>query len=110
MASVEQVQLRLRNVAEIRLCAVDREEGIALSPDNQHLRLLIPKEGMPRLILREVRLVVVQQVQLDRVIAGAVQEELIEGVGVRVDAGYVLNAVRILEDRRLFREQSTHGG
>ena len=68
------MQLRVRNVADVRLCALDREEGIVLPSDDQPLGLLTPNERVPLLIVREVRLVVVQQVQLDGIIAGAVQE------------------------------------
>src|SRR5580692_5116238 len=61
---VEQVQLRLRNVAQIRLSAFDREEGIILAPHDQCLRLLVTEERVPFVVMRQICLIVVQQVQL----------------------------------------------
>ncbi len=44
MARVDQVQLRLWNIAQIRPRTLDGKEGIVLAPDNQRLRLLVTEE------------------------------------------------------------------
>ena len=80
MACIEQVKLRFWDISQVRLRTLDGEEWIVLSPNDQHLRLLIPKELMPAVVEREIRLVVMKQVKLDGVIAGAIKEELIHGV------------------------------
>ena len=80
VAGIEQVKLRFWNISQVGLRTLDREEGIVLSPHDQRLRLLVPKEFMPAVVEREIRLIVVKQVELDRVVAGAIEEELIHGV------------------------------
>jgi predicted RNA-binding Zn ribbon-like protein len=64
VASVKQVQLSLGNVVEIRLRTFDREERFVLPPNDQGLRLIIPEERVPLVIVRQVGLVVVQQIFL----------------------------------------------
>ncbi len=108
MASIEQVKLRFRDISQIGLRTRDRKEGIVLSPHNQHLRLLVPKEFMPAVVECEVRLVVVKQVKLDGVIAGPIKEELIHGVRVRIDSRNILRSVRVLENGGFFLEQVSH--
>jgi hypothetical protein len=80
VASIEQVKLRLWDIAQVCLRTLDGEEGIVLSPHDQSLRLLVPKEFMPAVIERKIRLIVVKQVELDDVIAWAIEKELIYGV------------------------------
>src|SRR5580658_9882339 len=77
---VEQVQFRLRDVAKVRLGTLHREEGVVFSPDDQRLRLPVAKEFMPLVIVKKIGLVVVKQVELDRIVAGTVEEVLIDGV------------------------------
>src|SRR5580700_4735016 len=73
---VEQVQLRLWNVAQIRLSAFDGEEGIVFAPYDQRLQLLVAEERVPLVVMRQICLVVVQQVQLDGVVARPIQKVL----------------------------------
>ena len=85
MTGIEQVQLRFWDISQVGLRTLDGEERIVLSPHDQCLRLLVSKEFMPAVIEREIRLIVVKQVELDGVVAGAIKEELIQGVGVRTN-------------------------
>ena len=64
---------------------------------------------VPLLIVREVRLVVVQQVQLDGIIDGAIQEKLIDGVGVRADTCYVFYRACIARPLSLSRAGHARG-
>jgi hypothetical protein len=63
---------------------------------------------MPAVIECEVRLIVVKQAELDSVISGAIKEELVQGVRVRVDTGNVFDPVRVLKDGSFLLEQVTH--
>jgi hypothetical protein len=57
MACIEQVELCLRNVAQICPCAFNGEEGIILAPDDERLRLPVPEERLPFRVVREIGLV-----------------------------------------------------
>ena len=60
---------------------------------------------VPRVVERQVRGVVVKEVELNSVIAGSVQQRLVEGVAVRAHRRHVFGTVRVLEDRRLRGQQ-----
>jgi hypothetical protein len=66
------------HISQVGLRTLDGEEGIVLSPYDQRLRLFIAKEFMPVVIEGQIRLVVMKKVQLDGVIAGTIEEELVE--------------------------------
>src|SRR3974390_1043436 len=68
MARVQQMELRLGNIAQIGLGSLNRKEGIILSPYDQRLRLMAAKEPMPLVVVFEVFLVVVKKIQLDGII------------------------------------------
>lgn len=97
VASVEQVQFGFGDVAQIRLSTLDGEEGIVLTPHDQSPGLLPAEEGLPGFVVRKVCLVIVKQIELDGVVAGTIEEVLIEGIRVRADAALVLDAMRVLE-------------
>ena len=80
VAGIEQVQPCVGDVSQVGLRTLDGEEGFVLAPHNQRLRLFIAKEFMPAIVESKIRLVVVKQVELDGVIAGTIEEELIQGV------------------------------
>jgi hypothetical protein len=52
----------------------------------------------------ETRLVIVQQIQLDGVIARPIEKMLIDYIGIVTDAGHILYAKRVLEHRGLKRQ------
>jgi hypothetical protein len=80
VTGIEQVKLCIRDIPQVGLRALDSKEGIVLPPHDQRLRLFVPKEFMPAVVVSEIRLIVVKQVELDGVIAWAIEEELIHGV------------------------------
>src|SRR5260370_1017517 len=105
MARVQQMERRLGNIAQIGPGSLNRKEGIVLSPYDQRLGLIAAKELMPRVVVFEVFLIVVKKVQLDRNVTWTIKKELVNGVGIRIDARDISYAVCVLEDSRLFREQ-----
>jgi hypothetical protein len=109
VAGVEQVKFGVGDVPQICLRTFDGEEGIVFAPHNEGLRLLAAEELMPVVVACKVRLIVVQQVELDGVVARTVEEVLIHGVRVGADARRALRAVRVLEDRRFLLEQLPYG-
>jgi hypothetical protein len=80
VTGIQQMKLGFRDISQICLGALDSEERIVLSPHDQRLRLFVPKEFMPALIERKVRLVVLKQIKLDRVVTPAIKKELVHGV------------------------------
>ena len=50
VTGIEPVQFRLRQIAQVRLAALRREEDVVLSPEDQRLRLPIAQELLPRRI------------------------------------------------------------
>lgn len=80
MAGIEQVELRFWDIPQVGLRALNGKEGIVLSPHDQGLWLLVPKELVPAVIEREIRSIIVKEIQLDGVVSRAVQEKLIHGV------------------------------
>ena len=104
MTRIDQVQLGIGNVPLVRLRPFHSKERIIYSPHNQHSRLVRAEILLPFLIQSHIRLVIVKEVKLNRVIAGPVEKELIDRVRIGTDQVWFFYAVRVLKDRRLFRE------
>ena len=105
VATVDQVQFRFGQVAQERLRSRHDEEGIVLPPHDERARLVLAEVFVPRVVERHVRGVVVKEVELNGVIAGSVQQSLVEGVAVRAHRRRVFRTMRVLEDRRLLGQQ-----
>ena len=99
------MKLGVRQIDQKRFCTFHSEEWIVLSPDDQCSRLLLTEVLVPFGIERYVRRIVVEQVELDSVIGGAVEKVLIEGVGIRADGLGFLRSVSVLKPRGLGRKQ-----
>ena len=65
MASVEQMDFGVRQIALESLCPRSNERRIVPSPDHQGRRLVLAQPGLPRRIRGDVRPVVVEQSGLD---------------------------------------------
>ena len=83
VATVGQVQFCLGQVAQKRLCSRHDEERIVLPPHDERARLVLAEVFVPRVVERHVRGVIVEEFELNGVIAGSVQQSLVEGVAVR---------------------------
>src|SRR5688572_32774143 len=100
MSAIEQVQLRARQILEVRTCAVRREDHVVLAPHDQRRRLTLAEELLELRVQLEIRAVVVEQVELDLDIAGSVEQSLIVQPGARIDPRAIGDTVDILRTRR----------
>ena len=63
VTGINQVQFCVREVSSVRLSTFDGEERIVLALENQHSRLSVAEVLMPASIKRDVRPIVVKQIQ-----------------------------------------------
>ena len=106
---VQKMKFCVREVAQKCLCTFDGEEAVILAPHDQRPRLFHTEVAVPIVIDRHVGRVVVEEVELDGIIAGSVEEVLIEGIGIRADRRNVCHAVRVLKDGRAGRHEAANG-
>src|ERR1700722_3563875 len=92
------------DVPQVSLRTLDGKKWIVLSPHDQRPGLPVSKEIMPPVILRKIRLIIVKQIQLNRIIARAIKKILIHGVGVRTDSRNILRPMRVLKLGGFFLE------
>src|SRR4029450_3417378 len=64
VSGLEAMQLRLGQVAQVCLATLGREEDVPLPPEDQRVRLLHSQELLPRGVQRDIRTVVVEQIEL----------------------------------------------
>ena len=83
--AIEEVQLRVRHVAQVGGGAGLGEEDVALAPDDQGRGAMVAQELLPGRVERHVLAVVIQQVEVGPVGAGPGQEEEIRIPGVGAD-------------------------
>ena len=77
MAGVEKVQFCIGQISQIGCCAIRREDLVVLAPDDQRRRLALAEERLEFRVERNVRPVVEKEVELNLVVALAVEQELI---------------------------------
>src|SRR5579864_4585518 len=106
---VEQMQLCFRQISLKGLRACHGEERIALAPDDQRRRPVLPEIRLPLRIELKVGCVVVEQADLNGVVARAVEAELVERVGVRADLFWIPNTLSVLKLSRLGCEERADG-
>ena len=85
-----------------------RKDVVVLAPHHERRGLVRPEVGLPRGVEREIGPVVVEQSQLDLLVARAVQQELVRDPEAGADHLDVTNAMGVLplgglEDERLRR-------
>ena len=71
MASIEEYQLGVGQVANEGLCAFNREERVVPAPKDECRRLPFPEERLEGRIQRHIGLIVAEQVDLRVIIFGA---------------------------------------
>src|SRR5260221_10910583 len=108
MPGVEQVKLSFWQITLICFCSLYGEERIVLSPHDQRARLAGTEVLVPSVVESHVGLIVVEQVELDRVISRAIEEDLVKCPVVRTDLFRVLRTVCVLKGGCCQREQRTH--
>src|SRR5215470_5666476 len=108
VSRINQVQLRFWDVSLVGPSSLDCEERVVFSPEDQHLRLSTSKVLMPAIIESDIRLIVVQKIELNGRVPRTIEEELIQGVGIRADSVRICNTVCVLNNGRFLRQQIAH--
>src|SRR5271154_276750 len=78
------------------LCARRQKEGIILAPDRQQRRLRFAEIFLKLRIELHVRGVVQKQIELNFYISRALEQSRIQGVGLRRNAVWIRDSVRVL--------------
>src|SRR3546814_6619954 len=92
-------------VLPIALGEVTREQRVVVAPDHQGRRLVLAEQRLPLRLERDVVAVVVEQRELDRLVAGAVEQVLHVPEVVRADPRAVPGAGGELPDGALQRQE-----
>ena len=100
MPGIEKVQFGLREISEECPRAVLGEKWVIPAPRDQHGRLRLPEVLVPLFVEGNICWIVVQEVELYRVVAGTVEEKLIDSVSVGADGFRIPRSVGVLEFRR----------
>jgi hypothetical protein len=100
VAGVERAELDGLQVLFVRLGPCRWEDGVVLTPGDEGRRLVFAEVVLPKGVLCWVAGVAVEQRQLDLLVAGPVEERLIDGPGVGADRLYVADPVRVLPRRK----------
>ena len=82
-----------------------QEDGVILAPDDQGGRLIVAEILLEARIQRHVGAVIVEQVELDLVVARAVEPGLVESPSVRTQQRRIGDPIRVLPVGRLRFEQ-----
>src|SRR5580704_1469841 len=101
---IEQVKLSFWQITLIRFRSLYGKERIVLSPKDQGARLAGTEVLVPSVVERDVGAIIVEQVELDRVISRAVEEGLVKRPIVWTNPSWVLRAVCVLKYGCLQRE------
>ena len=107
MAGVEEMKLQVGQIALVRMRAIGGENLVVLAPDDQRRRLMLAEISLDGGIERQVGPVVVEEVELDLVVARAIEQRLVVDPIVGRDAADVGDAVRVLELRRLESDRAS---
>jgi hypothetical protein len=76
MPGVEEMQLGVRQVSKIGRRAVGRKNLVVLAPDDQRRRLALAKECLKLRIEPDVRSIIEEEVELDVVVSGTIEQRL----------------------------------
>jgi hypothetical protein len=82
MARVEEMQLGVRDVAQVSVGAGLGEERVVAAPRDEHRRRVPAQPSLPLRVQRDVGVVVEGQVQLRPRAARQIQEVLVESLAV----------------------------
>src|SRR5882672_7089126 len=77
MAGVDEMKFGLGKVALVGMCAVRGENEVVLAPDDQRRRLMFAEIGLHRRIKRKIGPVIVEEIELDVVVARPIEQCLI---------------------------------
>ena len=93
---IEQMELHVLQVALVRIRPGGRKDFVILAPYDQRRRLMLSKVGLPLGIKRRIATVVIEHLELNLLISGAVEQTLINVPIVGADCFRVTDAVGVL--------------
>src|SRR5262249_39627594 len=96
MAGIEQVIFEYLHIALVGLGAGGRKDLVVLAPDDQHRWLILAEVGLPLWIERRVASIAEEEVELNLVIALAVEQVLVFRCPVRPHQLWILCTRRVL--------------
>src|ERR1700722_82655 len=91
------MKLSFGQIPEVGPGANGGEDLVVLAPDNQRRRFPFAKERLKLRVKRNVAPVVMEEVELDVLVAGTIQQRLVMRPIIRIDTGDVGYAVGVLE-------------
>src|SRR5664279_2527285 len=97
MPGIEQVKFGVRQISQVRMRAIEREDLVVCAPNDQRRRLAFAEERLKLRIERNITAIIMEQVELNVLIAGTIKQSLIVAPIVWIDPGHVLHTVRVLE-------------
>jgi hypothetical protein len=105
VAGVQQVQLNVLQITLVGRRTIGDEDLVILAPQYEHCRLVLAEVGLPLRIERHIGPVVVEEIELNLLVTGAIEEGLIVSPRVRADERQIRYAMCVLPLRRLQRCQ-----
>ena len=97
MTGIEPDEPSVRQIIPKRLGARGDEERVVLAPQDQRFGLMAPERRVPTVVQGDVGLVVLQQIELVGVGAGAIEQSLVDRPVIGADGFRVLGADQILQ-------------
>ena len=97
MPGIEKVKLKVIKIALVWMCSFLREDVVIPPPHDQCRRLKLTKVSLPLWIQRRVRTIIVEQLQLDVLVAGSIHEILIVKPILRSYGRWISNTIGIFE-------------
>src|SRR5580698_3074063 len=108
MPRIEHVGLKILQIAAVGRSTRSREDKVILAPDNQRGWLELAEEFLKGRIERHIGAVVIKQIELNLVVAGAIQAKLVQRPSRGVQKTSVLHTIFILPPRRLRGNQESN--
>src|SRR5262252_5876962 len=99
------MELQVLQIAFVSFGPLRRKNEIVFPPHDQRRRLVLTEVSLPLLVERRVRAVVVEELQLNLVVTGAIEQILVGRPRVGADVLDISYAVRVLPLRRFVREK-----
>jgi len=94
--SVDQMQLRIWQVTLVGLRAIDDEDLVVLAPNDERRRLMGAEIRLPLRIERNIGAVVVEEIELDFLVAGPIEACLVHRPRIRADKRRIRHTVCVL--------------
>ena len=109
VAGIDEMELKVLQVAPIGFRAVGRKDQVVLAPDDEGGRLVLAEIFLPLRIKWRIAAVVPEERHLDFLVAGAIELHLVHPPVVRADRFDLMGAVGVLPAGGIDGEQLAEG-